>query len=181
VPAELSFLAHALFCPALLCTWCSESEPLLFRSTRQILSADPFYAEEIIRAVTQMPGFRLLHLLPSEHGNGFLGDPADSPGATNTVSGDQEKGSSDASGQTSKKRRQRRDGGEDQDGMRKKKDDDKNGEGTPELKKRNTEACERWARPYSLVYPQMLEINKFSTCRPPGSLTERSEWRYVPS
>jgi hypothetical protein len=57
--------------------------------------------------------------------------------------------------------------------MREEEDDDGKGEGTPRAKKINTGVCERWACPYSLVYPQMLETNKFVTCRPPGSLKER--------
>ncbi|KAM0219289.1 hypothetical protein ACHAQD_006505, partial [Fusarium lateritium] len=157
--------------------WHQESEPLLFRSTRQILSANPSYAEEIIETVKQMPEYRHILLLSSKQGNRFLDDPADDPGATNTASGDQGKGSSGASGQKSKKRRRQQDEEEDQDDLLEDGDHDGEGEEICPRKKRDTKNDERWACPYSRVYPEMLEINKFSTCRPPGSLKERSEWR----
>lgn len=35
----------------------------------------------------------------------------------------------------------------------------------------------RWACPYSLAFSHMLELSKFKSCRPPGSLNSRSLWK----
>jgi hypothetical protein len=42
---------------------------------------------------------------------------------------------------------------------------------------RENKSNSRWACPYCLAFTHMLDVAKFKSCRPPGSLNSRSLWK----
>ncbi|KAF4957514.1 hypothetical protein FSARC_11282 [Fusarium sarcochroum] len=145
--------------------------PTIYRLIQTYFSADPSYAKEIVRAVDSLPcDKRTLLLSPNNN------VPEDDPGSPsqNLPSA---KGK-EVSGQPSKRERGRQ--SDEQDSGQNPNDKSHGsggGKGAPDPKKQCSKSDKRWACPYCLVHPRILGITKFITCRPPGSMKKRSDWR----
>jgi hypothetical protein len=162
----------------------------LFISIVQVLSGNAEYANAIIDAVRSLPKRVQNILLGPESGtnDSLVSDSGDAPkDGSNTPSNQTSHPTTQATRRVfltkspsvprSRVTRKRSDPPDDDEQDNR---EDRTGEsGDPPSKKQRKKA--KWACPYYLAYPNLTLDSKFSSCRPPGYLNNRSEWKSVKS